>query len=118
MAPELAPDASLGSTMILRSHRFFLILLVLSTPVDDIVAAGTPDPDDDIFATENNNYVPAGREVRGKAMAGEERPLLYRLDVPTSSPSVASPAIFGLPDASRFPWLSTNPLYFFMSLLC
>jgi hypothetical protein len=103
--------------VIFRSHRFFLILLVLSTPVDDIVAAGTPDPDDDIFATENNNYVPAVREGRGRPIAGEETPL-YGFNDQTSGCTVITPTTFRHPNSTICPWLGVDLLYLFMSVQC
>jgi hypothetical protein len=117
-ALELVDDAPLGSTMSLTGLRSFLILLVLAVPADDIVAADTPDPDDDIFATQNNNFLVAVRAHRGRPAEGEAPPLLCGLDAQTSGCSAITPAIVRLLYPNRFPWLLADPLYYFMSLQC
>jgi hypothetical protein len=103
--------------MVFRSHSFLLILLVLSTPVDDIVAAGTPDPEDDILATENNNFVPAVREGRGRPITDEETPLHGSNDQAIDC-SAVTPTTFRLRNSNCFPWLGADLLYFFMSVQC
>ena len=113
-----ASDASLGSTTTLRSLTAILILLVMSTRADDTIAAYTPDPDDDILATQNNNYRPAIRAVRGRPVVEEEMPFLNGLDAQTSGCSAVAPTIVGLPYPQQSPWSGADLLYSFMSLQC
>ena len=54
----------------------FLILLVLLIPIDDVWASATPDPSDDIAASENNDFQPTVRRHQ------EGRPDAWNLALP------------------------------------
>jgi hypothetical protein len=47
------------------------VLSLLSTWVDDLVAAATPDPGDDVQATENNHYLSTAKPYRPETSAWE-----------------------------------------------
>ena len=104
--------------MISKSFTALLVLLVLSTRADDIAAAATPDLDDDVLATQDNDYLRAVRPHRPKAPAEEDTPFSFRLNVPASSPSAASPTIAWFPHSSSSPWLSADLRSSIMSLQC
>jgi hypothetical protein len=96
----------------MKARCLCLILLVLTTTLDDALARATPEPDDDAWAAQNNDYIPAP--------LGDANALQRRLDpapTPGDLPAPVSP--WSLParpgrSAARGPDL----LYLFMSLRC
>jgi hypothetical protein len=68
-----------------------LVLLVVSTPLDDLWAAATPGPEDDVLAAANNDFLLAARpsQRRGPFDRGVWAPTVY----PNAAnlPSTASP---------------------------
>ena len=104
--------------MISNSFATFLVLLVLSTWADDIAAAATPDPDDDILAAQDNDYLPVVRPARPRAALAEAMPFAFGMNVRVSRPRAATPTLAWLPHSSPSPWLSADLLYSIMSLQC
>jgi hypothetical protein len=93
--------------------RCLLLALVLSAAADDLWAVATPDPSDDLTATEDNDYIPAAHR------ASDWRPR-HTADLPpapatdvTSAPSPARPRRRGT-DAR--PFYCAELLYTLMSL--
>jgi hypothetical protein len=87
-----------------------LVLALLTTWVDDLVAAATPDPSDDIQATENNHYLSPAKPYRPESPSREVAP-------PSAQPASLSTAL-SLADlrhccqvASRFATAGTKLLY-------
>jgi len=105
------------TAMISKCITASLVLLVLSVRADDIAAAATPDPDDDVLAAQDNDYLPAARLARTRAARQQETPFPFGLNVPATSP-IAAYSAMGLPHASPFLWLRGDLLYSFMSLQC
>jgi hypothetical protein len=104
--------------MILRSLGSFLILVVLLGRADDIVAADTPDPNDDILATQDNDYLPAVPAIRPNSTVAKRLPLLYGLNAQTSGCRAVTSTVVRLPFPNPSPWLGADPLYSLMSLQC
>ena len=104
--------------MISKSFTVLLVLLVLSVQADDIAAATTPDPDDDVLAAQDNDYLPSARSGRPKAAVEENTPNPIGLNVPASSPRAVTSTMAWLPSSGSSPWLSADLLYSTMSLQC
>jgi hypothetical protein len=68
--------------MISKSFTVLLVLLVFSVRADDIAAAATPDPDDDVLAAQDNDYLPAARLARTRAAQEQKTPFPFGLYVP------------------------------------
>src|SRR5262249_5673133 len=100
------------------SFTGLLVLLVLSVQADDIAAAATPDPNDDVLAAQDNDYLRAVPSQRPKAPAEEDTPFSFRVNVPANSPSAATPTAAWLPHSGSSPWLSADLLCSIMSLQC
>jgi hypothetical protein len=64
-----------------------LVLSLLTTWVDDLVAAATPDPSDDIQATENNHYLGTAKPYRPESLSWE---LACPSALPASPPTALS----------------------------
>jgi hypothetical protein len=85
---------------------FLFGLLVLLTPVDDAWARATPQPDDDAWAAENNDYLPR--------TADEPAPVP---PAPAPGPALPEAAAGGLTCAALLPVpFGPDPLYLLMSL--
>jgi hypothetical protein len=100
----------------MKAHWFWLILLVLLTPLDDALARATPQPDDAAWAAQNNDYfsAPAGEMIPHHRRL---TPALPRGDTPVPSPVPVSP--WGAPAGTggRMP-PDSDPVYLFMFLRC
>jgi len=67
--------------MLAKSFNALLVFLVLSVQADDIAAAATPDPDDDVLAAQDNDF-------RCPRHPGEsQRQSLDLIVLPAASPS-------------------------------
>ena len=87
--------------------KVVLCLLVLLTPVDDAWARATPDPSDDAWATENNEFLAPAAETAPLPVQPAPGPV--RLDDATpNQPATAD----STPSAAVRP----DPLYFLLSL--
>src|SRR5262245_23637801 len=104
--------------MISKSFTSLLVLLVLSVQADDIAAAATPDLDDDVLAAQDNDYLPAVRPERLKAVAEADTPFSFGLKVPASSPSAVTPTISWLLHSRLSLGLCSDLLYSIMSIRC
>jgi hypothetical protein len=96
--------------------RCLLLALVLSTSVDDLWAVATPDPSDDLAATEDNDYTPAARKPPDQRP--RETADTHPVVVPKANsvhPALISP---GGPSArtDARPFYCPDLLYSFMSL--
>jgi hypothetical protein len=89
---------------------FLCSLLVLLTPVDDAWARATPQPDDDAWATENNDFLPRTANDLAPAPAAP---------APGAGLPAAATAAAGQAGASvlRAP-SAPNPLDLLMALRC
>jgi hypothetical protein len=92
-----------------------LCLLLLVTPVDDIVASTTPDPADDWMATQNNDYLTNIRPAVAKILkTDQEKPTGLLL---SSGPEILSDLFFSQDLQREAPHLfGPNRLYTLMSL--
>jgi hypothetical protein len=102
--------------MVAKIITTLLILLSLSSQLDDIQAASTPDPDDDIFALQDNDYLAPARVTRtesqseaGECFAGS--PFVMSCDVHTSS-------AFPLGCTMRSFWFGPDIMFGMMSFQC
>ena len=87
---------------------FLCCLFVLLTPVDDAWARATPQPDDDAWAAENNDYLlPRVDEVTRVPPAPEPGPALHE-----AAPAPGGPAVAPVLPAPPAP----DRLYLLMSL--
>jgi hypothetical protein len=94
--------------------RCLLLALVLSAAADDLWAVATPDPSDDVTATEDNDYTPAARRQSDwRPRNTADLPPAPAADV-TSTPSPALPRRRGGTDAR--PFYCAELLYTLMSL--
>src|SRR5262249_25062404 len=98
------------------SRLLILILLALSSFGDDQWACITPDPDDNAFAAENNEYLASARTPRGVHRCKGEGP--WRT---TTFPSAANPRppehLLHLKRGTNpFVLFDRDPLFGFMSL--
>jgi hypothetical protein len=104
--------------MVLKSLISLLVLLLLSSQALDLQAALTPDPDDDILATEDNEYLPVVTDHRLRAAPADELPVYCRLNAGASGPLpiVAHDTLF----THCQPFLSffADPLCVLMSFQC
>jgi hypothetical protein len=85
--------------------------LLIWAALDDIVAAQTPDPDDDIAAAADNDclqWAPLSLQFR----ANSRREMVFRARAHRAAPGAAI-VRFSMPHASS---CLRNPLYLFMSL--
>jgi hypothetical protein len=90
-------------------------LLLLLTPVDDVVAQSTPELDDDAVAAVNNDYQDQRRLDPGEAPRDRPIPQAFSLDTSVSLPCpLPSPR----PPRARRGSARTGPLFVFMSLQC
>src|SRR5262249_53298979 len=95
---------------------YFLILLVLSSFCDDLWACSTPDPDDNAFAAENNDYLASARTLGlGHPCKGEG---VWRT---TTFPGAADPRpaehrLHRERGTNPFVLFDRDPLFGFMSL--
>jgi hypothetical protein len=106
------------NAMTLKIITHLLIILPLSSQLDDILAASTPDPDDDILAAQDNDYLPAIHRTKSKVSPDGELPFHRGLTARVSdSPALASAAAL-LVHVSSFLLLFPNPLYVLMSFQC
>jgi hypothetical protein len=105
------------NAMILKIITHLLIILPLSSQLDDILAASTPEPDDDILAAQDNDYLPAIHRIKLKESPNGELPFHHGLTARVSgSPALASAAL--LASAFSLLLLFSDPLYVLMSLQC
>lgn len=98
--------------MIAKTLAGILALAVLSTRADDIAAAATPDPDDDVLAAQDNDGLPAVGRQRPRVTPAETTPCSLGVRLPTRGRSALSPT------AVRIPRLGADLLYALMSLQC
>jgi hypothetical protein len=96
--------------------RCLLLALVLSAAADDLWATATPDPSDDVTATEDNEYTPAARkppDVRPRDTADPHPVAVPKID--SAHPALISP---GGPSArtDARPFYCPELLYNLMSL--
>jgi hypothetical protein len=104
--------------MILKILTHLVIILPLSSRWDDIQAAATPDPDDDVLAAQDNDYLPAIHNAKPKVSPNAGPPFHRGLNVRVrGSRGTASDTAWlahALPFLSLFP----DPLHVLMSLQC
>ena len=55
-------------------YRYLCFLLLLSCHLDDWSASVTPDPDDDVLAAENNDFLPSVCQHRPKCSQPDDGP--------------------------------------------
>jgi hypothetical protein len=96
--------------------RCLLLALLLSASVDDLWAVATPDPSDDVTATEDNEYPPVARKQP------ERRPQdtvdTHRVVVGQGDASQAASALLSgrSPDTDARPFYCPELLYLLRSL--
>lgn len=96
--------------------RYLLLALTLSASADDLWAAVTPDPADDVAAAEDNDYPPAARrpgEIPPRDTA--DTPLVVVGKTDSAHLAVIFPA-GRLADTDCRPFYCPDLLYTFMSL--
>ena len=101
-----------------RIFTCLLILLLLSSCLDDIQAAASPDTDDDILAMQDNEYLPAVCQYQTRRVSGAGAPFAGWLDTLASDPRTASTAMSSLGRFKPSSWLGLNILYVIMSFQC
>jgi hypothetical protein len=104
--------------MFLKHFTFLLILALLSARVDDLQAAATPDPYDDVLAAQDNTYVAVVYDARLRTSLDAEWPM-YRGMKARASGALTTASAGDLPAlAVPFLTLYPNPLYVLASLQC
>jgi hypothetical protein len=104
--------------MTVKIITHLLIVLLLSTQFDDIRAAATPDPVDDVLAAQDNDYLSTVRISTPKLAPNAGLPCHHGLHALASgSPAIAS-ALALLTHALPFLALFPEPLYVLMSFQC
>jgi len=104
--------------MAIKSLICLMILGLLSSRADDLQAAATPDPDDDILAAQDNQYLSVVPGARLKTFQDAEWRMYAGLNVRANgSLAIASGGIL-LTQAVPFLSLYTDPLYVLVSLQC
>jgi hypothetical protein len=105
--------------MVLKSVTHLLILLLLLSYLDDLQAASTPDPNDDILAAEDNEYLPVVRDARLRTELDDEAsPSQGRLNATASDRSTFASRPVLLAHGSPFLTLVPDPLSVLMSFQC
>jgi hypothetical protein len=101
--------------MVLKIITPLLILLSLSSQLDDIQAAATPERDDDLLAAQDNDYLVAVKDDGTKTEPNNEVPAHNGQNASVNDPSKFTAVL-----AQRDPLLSyfLNPLYVLMSFQC
>jgi hypothetical protein len=94
--------------------RCLCFLLSLSCHLDDLPAVVTPDPDDDVLAAENDDFLPSLRQHQPKPSQPDDDP-------PGSCPPAPGPLAARTPRARPVPTRPPGPrgtslLYLLMSL--
>jgi hypothetical protein len=102
--------------MVAKIFTTLLILLPLSSQLDDIQAASTPDPVDDILALQDNDYLATARVSRteGQSDTGESfsgSPIAMLCDGHTPSGSL-------LGWIMRSFWFGADIIFVMMSFQC
>ena len=106
------------STKIRRIFSAYLVLLVFSAWADDIWAAATPDPDDDILASQDNDFLPSVRREQFRATPEDEVPIAYGFKCTTGGVSAEAPTLVQPPSNATFPPIIADLLHTLMSLQC
>jgi hypothetical protein len=102
--------------MIRQILAYFLMLLLAFATLDDVIAAATPDPSDDVIAAEHDEYLPSACRPAQKPAGESSAPPPAPLGTPAGG-DCAAPA--GGPAAALVsPPAGPSPLYIFMSLRC
>ena len=105
--------------MVLKCVTHLLILLLLLSYLDDIQAAGTPDPNDDILAAEDNEYLPVVRDARLRTELDDEAsPFHGRLHATARDRSTVASRPVLPAHGSPFLTLVPDPLSVLMSFQC
>ena len=110
--------SAVKSTMIRRIFSTFLVFLVFSAWADDIWAAATPDPDDDILASQDNDFLPSVRREQFKAPPEDEVPIAYGLKCTTGCASAEVPSLVQFHCKASFPPFIADVLRTLMSFQC
>jgi hypothetical protein len=96
--------------------RCLLLALLLSAPADDLWAVATPDPSDDLTATEDNEYTPVAHrpsDWRPRDTV-DPRPVAVGTGDPAHTPSSSRSGRWAGTDAR--PFYCAELLYTLMSL--
>jgi|SRR5262245_50496300 len=103
--------------MALKSFVFLLVLALLSSRADDLRAAATPDPDDDVLAAQDNEYLPAATDHRLRIGPNDDTPVGTTMAGISDPLPLASSAALSLPSRPAT-FLSRDPLSILMSFKC
>jgi hypothetical protein len=104
--------------MVVKFITHLLIVLLLSSQLDDIRAAATPEPIDDVLAAQDNDYLSIVRITTPK-VAPNGDPWVCQVPTALASGPPASLSAPGMPThALPFLALFADPLYVLMSFQC
>jgi hypothetical protein len=103
--------------MMRHTLAYFLMILLAFATLDDVIAAATPDPSDDVIAAEHDEYLPSVCRPAQKATGESDAPPPAFLNTPDGG-SCAAPAPGGPAISPVSPPTGPSPLYVFMSLRC
>ena len=103
----------------MNRSALLLGLLLLLTPADNLLALATPQLDDDVQATVNDEFLSGARQARDRGPSREhELPSFHRADTPRADGRSGSRCDDRRADASRTLRFLLDPLYVLMSLRC
>ena len=103
--------------MALKSFVFLLVLALLSSRADDLRAAATPDPDDDVLAAQDNEYLPVATDHRLRIGPNDDTSVGTPKAGISDQLPLASSAAASLPSKPA-PFLPRDPLSSLMSFQC